>query len=1018
MTLHEAISFVLKQERRSMTAREIADIINSKKLYIRGDKNPVPTSQIHARVNNNPAIFSKISGEIYLVQDLSHSLLNRKTEAPLVLENALDHLSKELFNEHNLSESESVLFVIALSLVVSAIDIKYDMEQLPIAIEEDVFIDQIYSFIEQDHPLEEVFEIILRNRNILTKEFFRRIEFNIGYLVDIKNDKEIKVSLISFLENVSFFKKRRFLAQYHTPDLINFLLAGLGQAKEHEIVFDPVSGIGRTIIHASKLSPQANFIAQELNCDAYLLGKVLAYLHDVHNYKSFCSDSLRRSKVSKSFADLIIADIPFGARFQDEEFDFSIAHKKKSYTSVEIFIEYMLSRINEAGRIVTTVNSAFLSEKASIDLRKFLLEEDLLEYVISLPKGMYYPVSNMQISVIVLNRKKPQNRKEHTLFLDLKDKVEINYSDYEIDQRNEGIKALFKNAIAVYEGDYDRSEHITHSIANNDIIKNNEYDISPLRYNFDLYDDIEKIKDSEDTVALKDILSSYRRKKDDIMGKDIRFVQVKDLNNDPTEFYLNIRSLSKSVDDPQRYRIISSPVLLIARIGNNIKATYFDYKGYPIGINSSIIAFSIQPNIINHKYLISQLYSELFQIQLNQIRHGVAHQFISIDSFLKLQIPLPSLNDQLDKLSAFIEQQSEKFKLAQFIKDIRLVSSNKEIKDEVERFAKKTIHGSDNLVFKNEFEFDKFPFTKKDLEENNFIKRSKEGHYFNLFLHDGNKTTNGILVIESEKEITYEQYSEINAYTNFILKTSSKYIQENTNRLLNEFSHTTKNILNDINKILRDFLETPNVEFINTMKSSLLKDEEVIKFHIKNENKQREDYLAYNRLEEAHRIVQKHVELFKRRHNYYTKSINSELEQVELDEFLTRIPISNSQISISKSVYTEPILEIKSAPIELAFSDIINNAEIHSDGSGIQLQIIEFERYIKFIISNTASRVLSRDNFLMLGKEDIKKTDGTYSTGLSHAFRSINQDNTISLCSYEEYFSSKKFEIIVKLRKK
>ena len=70
MTLHEAISFVLKQENRPMTAREIADIINSKKLYIRRDNNPVPTSQIHARVNNHPAIFSKISGEIHLVQHL------------------------------------------------------------------------------------------------------------------------------------------------------------------------------------------------------------------------------------------------------------------------------------------------------------------------------------------------------------------------------------------------------------------------------------------------------------------------------------------------------------------------------------------------------------------------------------------------------------------------------------------------------------------------------------------------------------------------------------------------------------------------------------------------------------------------------------------------------------------------------------------------------------------------------------------------------------------------------------
>jgi len=69
MTLHRAIEIVLQENGIPMTTREIADRINHRKLYVRGDKQPVPTSQIGARVNNYPDLFMKENGKIKLVQD-------------------------------------------------------------------------------------------------------------------------------------------------------------------------------------------------------------------------------------------------------------------------------------------------------------------------------------------------------------------------------------------------------------------------------------------------------------------------------------------------------------------------------------------------------------------------------------------------------------------------------------------------------------------------------------------------------------------------------------------------------------------------------------------------------------------------------------------------------------------------------------------------------------------------------------------------------------------------------------
>lgn len=69
MTLHEAIEFILQESGSPMTSGEIAKIINSKNLYSRRDNQPVSSSQITARVNNYPKIFSSENNKIKLVKN-------------------------------------------------------------------------------------------------------------------------------------------------------------------------------------------------------------------------------------------------------------------------------------------------------------------------------------------------------------------------------------------------------------------------------------------------------------------------------------------------------------------------------------------------------------------------------------------------------------------------------------------------------------------------------------------------------------------------------------------------------------------------------------------------------------------------------------------------------------------------------------------------------------------------------------------------------------------------------------
>lgn len=69
MYLHEAIAKVLKEKNRPMTARELADELNQRKLYIKKDETLIETSQIHARVKNYTQLFRKRDGLISLREE-------------------------------------------------------------------------------------------------------------------------------------------------------------------------------------------------------------------------------------------------------------------------------------------------------------------------------------------------------------------------------------------------------------------------------------------------------------------------------------------------------------------------------------------------------------------------------------------------------------------------------------------------------------------------------------------------------------------------------------------------------------------------------------------------------------------------------------------------------------------------------------------------------------------------------------------------------------------------------------
>ncbi|WP_334147603.1 GIY-YIG nuclease family protein [Microbacterium sp.] len=72
MTLHQTIVEVLTAAGHPLTARDVADEVNRRRLYVRADGQPLGASQVSARVRNYPGLFIESADTIWLV---SHSPL-------------------------------------------------------------------------------------------------------------------------------------------------------------------------------------------------------------------------------------------------------------------------------------------------------------------------------------------------------------------------------------------------------------------------------------------------------------------------------------------------------------------------------------------------------------------------------------------------------------------------------------------------------------------------------------------------------------------------------------------------------------------------------------------------------------------------------------------------------------------------------------------------------------------------------------------------------------------------------
>jgi len=278
--------------------------------------------------------------------------------------------------------------------------------------------------------------------------------------------------------------------EFFTPTNVSKLIAQLalhGQEKVNKI-YDPAVGSGALLLqakeHFDKHIIEEGFFGQEINHTTYNLARMNMFLHNV-NYDKFhieLGNTLINPKLKddKSF-DAIVSNPPYSVKWignddptliNDERFAPAGVLAPKSKADFA-FVLHALSYLSGKGRAaLVCFPGIFYRGGAEQKIRKYLVDSNYVETVISLASNLFYGTS-IAVNILVLAKHKKETK---TQFIDATGEdffsKETN-NNVMTDAHIEAIMQLFDTK--------DEVAHIATTIDNAKIVEN-EYNLSVSSY--------------------------------------------------------------------------------------------------------------------------------------------------------------------------------------------------------------------------------------------------------------------------------------------------------------------------------------------------------------------------------------------------------------------------------------------------------------------------------------------------------------------------------------------------------
>lgn len=278
--------------------------------------------------------------------------------------------------------------------------------------------------------------------------------------------------------------------EFFTPQNVSKLIAQIAMHKQTSVnkIYDPAAGSGSLLLQAKKHFDnhiiEEGFFGQEINHTTYNLARMNMFLHNV-NYDKFniqLGDTLTDPHFidDKPF-DAIVSNPPYSVNWigsddptliNDDRFAPAGVLAPKSKADFA-FVLHALNYLSGKGRAaIVCFPGIFYRGGAEQKIRKYLVDKNFVETVISLPANLFFGTS-IGVNILVLSKHKVDNT---TQFIDATGEdfyKKVTNNNMLEDAHIEKIMEIFDTK--------ENIDHVAVSIEN-DKIEENDYNLSVSSY--------------------------------------------------------------------------------------------------------------------------------------------------------------------------------------------------------------------------------------------------------------------------------------------------------------------------------------------------------------------------------------------------------------------------------------------------------------------------------------------------------------------------------------------------------
>ena len=341
--------------------------------------------------------------------------------------------------------------------------------------------------------------------------------------------------------------------EFYTPSEVVRLLVRLIKPKSKMRIYDPTCGSGGMLIQSRNYLIENNedprnisLFGQEMNLGTWAICKINMFLHSVFNADIKKGDTIRDPQHLKDGElmtfDRVIANPPFSLshwgkdQVENDKFGrFTFGIPPKDFGDLA-FVQHMISSLNSNGILGVVLPQGILFRgESEYEIRKKILEQDLIETIIGLPKSLFYG-TGIPAVLVVINKKKSNHKKKKIIFIN----ADKNYESVKTMNR---LREKDVNEILEINETY-VNKNKSSRIVDFEEIKKNDYNLNIRRY----VDNSPELENYDTYGILNGMIPFYELESDELK-KNLNDFNLDNLFNKVNKNYFAFKSEIKNISD-------------------------------------------------------------------------------------------------------------------------------------------------------------------------------------------------------------------------------------------------------------------------------------------------------------------------------------------------------------------------------------------------------------------------------------------------------------------------------------